>query len=128
MGRLVDIGNTTNQGQVILGGHGLPTFFDVYPELRKKKDRKNEPSRSMAESLARQDLFINSTLATLGGQLMWQLMRHGGINHHGYIVNLHEGLVLPERHSIWLHGRETVLRYLAYAPGSSKVTEGYIHR
>lgn len=26
---------------------------------------------------------------------IWQLMRHGGLNHHGYFVNLKEGIVLP---------------------------------
>jgi PRTRC genetic system ThiF family protein len=93
----LDMGNSDNSGQVVLGGHGLPTFFDVYPHTLKAKDDKGVPSCSMAESLARQDLFVNSTIATLGGGLLWQLMRHGGINHHGYVVNLHEGIVLPLR-------------------------------
>lgn len=93
----LDMGNTDQSGQVVLGGHGLPTLFDVYPHLIKAKDPKNVPSCSMAEALARQDLFVNSTIATLGGQLLWQLMRHGGLNHHGYVVNLQDGIVLPLR-------------------------------
>lgn len=91
----LDMGNDDNTGQVVLGGHGLPTFFDVYPAMLKAKDKKDTPSCSMAEALSRQDLFINSTVATLGGGLLWQMLRHGGLNHHGYIVNLREGIVLP---------------------------------
>jgi PRTRC genetic system ThiF family protein len=91
----LDIGNEAHSGQVVLGGNGLPTFFDVFPGMKKARDKKSIPSCSMAESLSRQDLFINSTLATLAGQLLWQLMRHGGLNYHGYIVNLNEGMVLP---------------------------------
>lgn len=91
----LDMGNSDNSGQVVLGGHGLKTFFDVLPQTRKARDPKNLPSCSMAESLTRQDLFINSTIATLAGHLLWRLMRNGGLNHHGYFVNLGEGLVLP---------------------------------
>ena len=91
----MDLGNGASSGQVILGGHGLPTFFDVFPGQRRAKDRKDTPSCSMAEALEKQDLFINSTVATLAGQLLWQLMRRGGLNHHGYFVNLANGRVLP---------------------------------
>lgn len=91
----LDLGNTDHSGQVVLGGHGLPTLFDVLPQLRKAKDPKNLPSCSMAESLSRQDLFINSTVATLAANLLWQLMRHGRIEHHGYFINLQSGRVAP---------------------------------
>lgn len=91
----LDLGNTDHLGQVVLGGHGLKTFFDILPQTKKAKDPKDLPSCSMAEALSRQDLFINSTIATLGGHLLWKLMRTGGLNHHGYFVNLNEGIVLP---------------------------------
>jgi PRTRC genetic system ThiF family protein len=91
----LDLGNSDTFGQVVLGGHGLRTYFDLYPHLRKAKDPEDQPSCSMAESLERQDLFVNSTIATLGGHLLWSLMRRGGLNHHGYVVNLLEGIVLP---------------------------------
>ncbi len=98
----LDLGNTMDAGQVVLGGHGLPTVFDLYPKMARSKDPKDLPSCSMAEALARQDLFINSTLATLAGQLLWSLMRRGGINHHGFIVNLASGMTLP----IKCHGHQ----------------------
>ena len=94
-GYWLDIGNTDNAGQVILGGFGLPNFFDLHPEMKRAKDKQNLLSCSLAEALERQDLFINSTLAALAGQLLWQLMRKGGLNHHGYYVNLARGLVAP---------------------------------
>lgn len=94
-GYWLDLGNSNDRGQVVLGGHGLPTFFDLFPDRRKARDAKNIPSCSMAEALEKQDLFINSIVATLAGQLLWQLMRRGGINHHGYFVNLANGRTQP---------------------------------
>ncbi len=91
----LDLGNSESTGQCVLGGHGLPNIVAVLPEMRKMRKQVSRPSCSMAESLARQDLFINSTLATLGGHLLWQLIRHGGLNHHGYIANLSAGVVRP---------------------------------
>ena len=91
----LDLGNTADSGQVILGGHGLPNVFDVLPQMKTMKEPKNMPSCSLAEALLKQDLFINSTLANLGGQLIWQLLRHGGLNHHGFFANLKTGNVRP---------------------------------
>lgn len=91
----LDLGNGNDFGQVILGGHGLKDFFDIYPEQLKADDPKDAPSCSLAEALTKQDLFINSTVAALAGQLLWTLMRTGKITHHGYIVNLRSGVTLP---------------------------------
>ncbi len=91
----LDLGNSASAGQVVLGGHGLPTVLDLYPQMTRSRDRATEPSCSMAEALARQDLFINSTLANLAGHLLWHLLRHGGLNHHGYVANLTAGTTLP---------------------------------
>jgi PRTRC genetic system ThiF family protein len=91
----LDLGNGNDFGQVILGGHGLKDFFDIYPELLKASDPKDAPSCSLAEALSKQDLFINSTIAALAGQLLWTLLRTGRLTHHGYIVNLRSGITLP---------------------------------
>lgn len=108
----LDLGNGATTGQVVLGeteGHfaknwqgrfserrnRLPHVFDLFPDLRRQKDKKTEPSCSLIEALARQDLFINSTLANAGGQLLWQLIRHGWLNHHGAFVNLNTGRTSP---------------------------------
>ena len=108
----MDLGNTATTGQVVLGEsegyfkkgfdgtyperkHRLPHLFDLYPTMRRMKDRATEPSCSLIEALAKQDLFINSTLANFAGQLLWQLFRHGGLNHQGAFVNLTTGRVVP---------------------------------
>ncbi len=91
----LDLGNTADSGQVVLGGNGLPTVFDVLPQMKKMKDPKDIPSCSLAEALSKQDLFINSTVANFGGQIIWQLLRSGGLSHHGYFINLNSGVVRP---------------------------------
>lgn len=91
----LDLGNENNTGQVILGGHGLPNFFDVFPKAKRAKDPADVPSCSMAEALEKQDLFINSIVATHAGQLLWTMMRHGQLSHHGYFINLKTGRTAP---------------------------------
>lgn len=91
----LDLGNTNTKGQVILGGCGLPALFDLHPELLTAKEDTTTPSCSVAESLARQDLFINPLLANLAGQLLWTLLRKGELSHHGFYANLESGRVTP---------------------------------
>lgn len=94
-GYWLDLGNTADSGQVVLGGYGLPTVFDVLPQMKTMKEPKNLPSCSLAEALSKQDLFINSTLASFGAQILWRLLRQGQIQHHGYFINLNAGVVRP---------------------------------
>lgn len=104
----MDLGNTASTGQVILGEtegkfsrlsaerkNRLPHLFDLFPKLRRQKDKATEPSCSLIEALSRQDLFINSTLANFAGHLLWQLLRHGGLNHQGAFLNLTTGRSVP---------------------------------
>lgn len=100
----MDLGNNRDHGQVIVGGaceqptppegviaiERLPRFLEwaglTVKEAKATPDD-NEPSCSMAESLGKQDLFINRTLATAAANLLWQLVHEGHILHHGVIVN-----------------------------------------
>ena len=69
---------------------------EIFPELmnaHRKED--NTPSCSLAEALERQDLFINQSVATFALQLLWQFIREGGLNIHGYFINLETGKVTP---------------------------------
>ena len=90
----LDFGNSQHSGQAILGGTGLPHVFDLFPDFT---DEGNDdgPSCSLAEALSKQDLFINSTLAQLGMDIIWRLIRHQGIDHHGLFLNLQTMKVNP---------------------------------
>ncbi len=105
----LDMGNNLVDGQVILGqpGYGrrlkkdeqpvLPAVTDLYPEIMDAglPEDDDGPSCSLAEALERQDLFIGQSIATFGLQLLWSLFRNGGVDHHGYFVNLKAGRVTP---------------------------------
>lgn len=88
----MDFGNSKTSGQVVLGtigkGVGLPTIFELHPNLEKHEEQDESPSCSMFEALSKQDLFINSSLAQLGGNLLWRLFTHGRISVHGFYMNL----------------------------------------
>jgi PRTRC genetic system ThiF family protein len=82
--------------------HRLPNILGVFPQL--KHERKvpgrgsaedNTPSCSLAQALERQDLFINQSVATFALQLLWQFIRQGGLDIHGYFINLETGRVTP---------------------------------
>ena len=99
----MDYGNTQKTGQVVIGTIpdeiGQPksekfttvavlpciTAMEGYNNLR---DEDSGPSCSHAEALAKQDLFINSTLAELGMTILWRMIRQGYIQAHGLYLNL----------------------------------------
>ena len=69
---------------------------EIFPELLNRKLKEdNTPSCSLAEALERQDLFINQSVATFALQLLWQFIRNGGLDIHGYFINLETGRVTP---------------------------------
>ncbi len=105
----LDIGNMQKKGQVILGTlqqiqqpkseyrikRTLLNVVRKFPQLKKIKEEDQGPSCSLAEALHRQDLFINSTLAQFGCNLLWKLFREGMIKYHGCYVNLETLSVNP---------------------------------
>jgi PRTRC genetic system ThiF family protein len=99
----IETGNLARSGQCIMGtGEGgvrqpkipntvgvLPTALDLYPEIREADTLFDQgPSCSLAQALERQDLLINSFVATCAVQLLWQGFRKGYITHHGAFINL----------------------------------------
>lgn len=97
----LDFGNTQQTGQVVLGSKSIPQpkskkyktveklksvteLFD-YSKLR---DEDSGPSCSLAAALDKQDLFINSTLAQLGCDILWKLFREGMVEYQGLYLNL----------------------------------------
>jgi len=89
----LDFGNTRNIGQVILGSvfkdkkHRLKSVTHLF-DLSRVNEEDQGPSCSLAEALQKQDLFINSTLANLGCNILWKLITQGQLDHHGLYLNL----------------------------------------
>jgi PRTRC genetic system ThiF family protein len=91
----LDFGNGDKFGQVILGSKlgKLPDILDIYPDL--EDDNIDAPSCSMQQSLNRQSLFINSTLAELGLAMLWELFSEFRISYHGIYLNLRDMKTKP---------------------------------
>lgn len=99
----IDFGNAQHSGQVIIGTipktvkQPTSKLYKTVPSLKTitqyvkysaVKETDSGPSCSLAEALERQDLFINSTLAQLGCNILWKMFREGMIEHHGLYLNL----------------------------------------
>lgn len=100
----LDFGNTKFSGQGLLSTIGkieqptskkfktfntLPSVIEEYGEIMQSSEKKDDtPSCSLAESLLKQDLFINSTIAQLGATLLWNLLKDGMTEHRGFFLNL----------------------------------------
>lgn len=99
----MDFGNTQTSGQVVLGtvpkkirqpasGQyetvGSLKVITRFVKYARVKEEDSGPSCSLAEALEKQDLFINSTLAQLGCNILWKMFRNGMIEHQGVYLNL----------------------------------------
>ncbi len=99
----MDFGNTQDTGQVVLGTvpkkikQLTSKLYETVESLKvitryvkyaKVKEKDSGPSCSLAEALEKQDLFINSTLAQLGCNILWKMFRNGMIEHQGLYLNL----------------------------------------
>lgn len=100
----LDLGNTKFSGQGILSTIGkidqptskkfktfekLPSIIEEYGTAMQTSEQQDDtPSCSLAESLEKQDLFINSTIAHLGASLLWNLLKDGMTENRGFFLNL----------------------------------------
>ena len=109
----LDLGNLQKTGQCVLGtltsstmpsrgtnkvgtyDRKLKTVIQRFPQLKNIKEEKQGPSCSLAEALEKQDLFINSTLAQFGCNLLWKLLHEKQLKYHGCFVNLETLTVNP---------------------------------
>ena len=106
----MDFGNTQTTGQVVMGTvpkkikQPASKLYETVSSLKvitrfvrysRVKEEESGPSCSLAEALDRQDLFINSTLAQLGCNILWKMFRNGMIEHHGLYLNLETMKVNP---------------------------------
>jgi PRTRC genetic system ThiF family protein len=65
----------------------LKSPSQIIPGVFEGKDD-NSPSCSMAEALRKQDLFINTSIALYGSNLLYTLISQGMIDHHGVFINM----------------------------------------
>lgn len=99
----LDMGNTRDSGQVVLGtilhsknSTSLPTIKKLFSNLRKYESKKQQGlSCSVAQSLLEQDLFINSAITNFAAELLSKLLRDKIIQFHGCFVNLSKFKVNP---------------------------------
>ncbi|MBO9681959.1 MAG: PRTRC system ThiF family protein [Flavisolibacter sp.] len=100
----IDFGNSRHTGQVVFSTLSkvkqpdskkfqpvdtLPLITEEFGQLLKESGNDdNTPSCSLAEALYKQSLFINSSLAELGGSLLSELFMEGMIFNRGFFHNL----------------------------------------
>lgn len=73
----------------------LPNIVELLPEIKKVREKNQGPSCSLSEALNKQDLFINSTLANLGMNILWKMFREARLSYHGLYLNLDSMAVNP---------------------------------
>lgn len=100
----IDAGNGKDFGQVFISNIGeikqpkskifkpvakLKNIFDVYDNLHEfdNKEIQGIESCSYRESLEKQDLFINDTIANIVADMMWKLIRENQIDFNAVFVN-----------------------------------------
>lgn len=98
----LDFGNTTNSGQIVLGTiseleqpkskkyqtiRKLPMVTERF-NLLSVDEADSGPSCSLAEALKKQNLFINSSLAQLGSDILWRIFSEGMVDSAGLYLNL----------------------------------------
>jgi len=107
----MDLGNSQHTGQVILSTVGkieqprlkkfepvaaLPMITEEYKALLQSMDKQDDSaSCSHAEALAKQDLFINSSLVNMGASLLWQMFREGILTSRGFFMNFSDYRTVP---------------------------------
>lgn len=94
----LDMGCDKDKAQAVLGLHGsnnlsdlLPTVLAHYPDML-EKEIEVVPSCSAAESIGRQDLMINQTIAAAAMNMLWRTVRTGHVPYNGIVVDLEQGL------------------------------------
>ncbi len=103
----LDLGNNASSGQFVLGEPLRPNrkgttlrlrcVDELYPQIVNAKldARDTLPACSAAESLVRQDPYINSMLAQHALAMLARLFRHGEIAYHGGFISQETGRVNP---------------------------------
>jgi len=91
----LDMGCDVDRGQVVFGEWGdnkldsnWPTALAHFPDMETREETRQEDSCSAADSLMKQDLMINQTVAGAAINMLWKALRTGKMNHNGVIIDL----------------------------------------
>jgi len=95
----IDCGNGKNFGQVIISDSHkqLKNPFDLYPDMINQDNEETQgmASCSYAESLEKQDMFINDQISVECVKILWSLFRKEELNINGVVVNAETNKTLP---------------------------------
>lgn len=111
----LDLGNNASSGQFVLGeplrpnrkgtAMRLPCVDELFPQIVNPEldARDTLPACSAAESLIRQEPYINSMLAHHALGMLARLFRHGEVAYHGGFISQETGRVTPlcVDHATW---------------------------
>ena len=93
----LDMGCDRDKGQVVLGRIGDNTLTSEWPSTlahfpdMADPNEVNVPSCSAADSLARQDLMVNTMVATHAINMLWKAFRANQFIHNGVMIDLAQG-------------------------------------
>ncbi len=103
----LDTGNNADSGQFVLGeplrrdrkerSKRLRCVDELFPQIVKASLDKRDtlPACSAAESLIRQEPFLNQAIAQQSLAMLARLFRHGELSYHGGFINLVSGRLSP---------------------------------
>lgn len=99
----LDMGCEGDKGQMILGDTKSNSLSDEWPNvvahfpdlLSADQPKANRSSCSASDSLSRQDLMINQTVAGAGINLLWKMLRTGKASYNGVMIDLADGAQRP---------------------------------
>lgn len=85
----IDCGNGADFGQVLLQAPRHARFEDMASGLLNGEEAPDSgPSCSLAEALTKQEFLVNDFAARIAVQMIWELLRRGGIDYNAVYYNL----------------------------------------
>ncbi|MBL18536.1 MAG: hypothetical protein CMC82_01730 [Flavobacteriaceae bacterium] len=92
---LIDCGNSKTSGQVLIGQFDgkLPNIYNENPDLMYGEEPEEEPG--CVDEYFRQDLFVNSVVATHALHFVWRLLRWESLEVRGVFFDLNTGVSNP---------------------------------
>jgi hypothetical protein len=92
---MIDCGNAKTSGQVLIGQYKgeLPNIYTEHEDLIYGEEQVEEPG--CVDQYFRQDLFVNSVVASYALHLVWTLLRWRKLKVQGVFFDLDKGVANP---------------------------------